>query len=267
MSDLKPLLDRAADEAPDFRPDAAAVLTRGRSLRRRDRMLRGIGTVAALAVVGGIGAVGIQQFSGPADPGTMVAGQPQAPVTTKPATPPSAPPSSETPSAESRTYNTWVDATVKALFERHGRVALDPHDLEDNTVVGTGRLTDAKGATGFTYLVERGQDPNDPESRGQEFPTSCAAVIVKDTCQVRGNGDLLVTYVNQGYAGSRDLGDRQATAVLYRKADRAIIQLTSANGPGEKLAPTRKAPALSTAQLSALVSDPVWAGIPFPKTK
>lgn len=279
-NDLHEMFRRASDDAPHQAFDLPATVRRGTRLRRRRTILRGLGTLAALAVLGGMGVVGVQTLTPRTPVGQSVAGGPTTGHTPSPSTgttdtkPPKseAPPppatESEPPGAGEAALRTFVRATMGDLLAPYGTTVIGQgYDRTGHTYyTGLVDLTDSHGTTTVSVFVSRGSDPNDPDDRREVHPTSCPAPGAAGTCTTLADGSLLVTGTSSGYAegDDRNHGEYGNFATLYR-TDRVMIMIRSSNGTGEKGRPMRDNPPLSAEQLADLVTDPVWHDAPIPQ--
>ncbi|WP_431677716.1 hypothetical protein [Kitasatospora sp. KL5] len=248
-------LRQAVDAAPPPSVDSMAVGAQQRG-RRRKRRRTVVAGAAAVALLAGAGALTAHQkptttATGPA-PTSSATGTAQASAS------PASPAATGVP----------VPVTAQQMLELFrarlpaGLALSKPMGLGSETTLGPGRplrramaaygVTDARGEGSVIVEVIR-QRPGNPSER-----SFCPPPTDPPTCTATPRPDGAVLTVNRA---KRAAGGEQEWQVNLLGADGVQVSVRSSNIPGPPTTatkPTRDAPVLDTAQLTAIALDSVW---------
>ncbi|PBC70534.1 hypothetical protein BX265_5074 [Streptomyces sp. TLI_235] len=256
---LRQAVDAAAP--PSVESMAVGAQRLGQRRRRRRTVVAG---AAAVALFAGAGALTIHQR-----PAATVAG----PAPTGSATGPAGTSARPASPAAPTTPAPVTGARMLELFRARlpaGLALSKPLGPGSEATTGPGRLlphamagfsvTDARGEGSVTVEVIR-----DPPGNASER-SFCPPPTKTPTCTVTPRPDGAVLTVNRPKAAA---GGEQRWQVDLLGADGTLVTVASSNIPGPPTraeGPTRDAPVLDTAQLTAVALDPVWqqvaAGLP-----
>jgi hypothetical protein len=249
MNDLTQLMERTTD---DLRPNVAGLvsggMSRGRRLRTRRRAATGLGAVAAAVVVGAV-AVGAPSFvDGDARPEMPVASHPTRTTAVN---------------VELPTLRALRDGRVVTLPAGTARLLDSWGSWEEGFIAASWSLTPADGSPAglVQVLVEYAGPPRSPrqgtavdlaKATSSSFDQECAEG--PGACVQAADGSALMTFTApEPLSGGGD-SDVAATHGSLWTPDGLHVDVTAYNAMAEKgSAPTRTAPVLDEAQLTAML--------------
>ncbi|MEV4614281.1 hypothetical protein AB0K43_17035 [Kitasatospora sp. NPDC049258] len=263
-SELSRLLRQSSQElaAPPVVLMVAEAAARGRALRRRRRLAVAGSAVAAAALVGTVGATGLLR---PART-HAVAGAPTASaLTSTPTADLAAAPADTGPVPTAATTADGMLAILSGLLPAGRYSHFDPAGPPGGAGGGFRvDYADEAGPTSIAVVLGAAAGPPLDCAAGRLPPAvegeggwggpggSCEASTLPD-------GDRVLSYRTEERAGSL-----RGVSVASRRADGVQVVISSYNGTVRAVdgrltgAPTRSAPALDPARLSALARDPQW---------